>query len=373
MSIFKQEEKKKQNIKSLEMPNGYAYKCMFVGMMIIAIVCGLNWLGIFVVDNYLMQLGFLGTCVIVLIAHTIKKTIGFKHPAAGHLMLFLLCFLFTFLNCILTYHTSIFFVFPLICSVLYHQKSYMIYTYFLSCLGIVIATYIGFHWGLCDANMLILTSEIAGSYIAPLTNGISDLNHNSGLVLLYFAVPKIIALSGVMVMVQFIKTEIERKTRNEIESRRKAETDALTGIYNRNKYIELVDKLANSNDGVAVIFIDINNLKYVNDHKGHEFGDILIIGLANLLKNYMGNHIKVFRIGGDEFVVLIDNPQREEGQQLLEELQSKSKELVLEHDMKLSIATGLSVGPARYIKNLIAEADEKMYINKEEMKSSARE
>lgn len=79
--------------------------------------------------------------------------------------------------------------------------------------------------------------------------------------------------------------------------------DELTGCYNRNKYLELLEAIKLNKENVGVLYVDLNGLKKINDIQGHEKGDEFIINACNFLQQHFGEN--VYRIGGDEFVVLL--------------------------------------------------------------------
>ena len=90
-----------------------------------------------------------------------------------------------------------------------------------------------------------------------------------------------------------------------------AYSDGLTGIGNRTAYMEKIDEYiqkAPSSDvkEIGIIYFDVNNLKNVNDKQGHEFGDKLIQAAADIIKNSFGLYGETYRIGGDEFAVLME-------------------------------------------------------------------
>jgi diguanylate cyclase (GGDEF)-like protein len=84
--------------------------------------------------------------------------------------------------------------------------------------------------------------------------------------------------------------------------------DGLTDLYNRTSYHEDLDKFEKDNHSVGIVMLDINNLKYVNDTYGHDEGDNMLLTCAKILKRaYNKPNMKIYRIGGDEFVVIIDS------------------------------------------------------------------
>ncbi len=95
--------------------------------------------------------------------------------------------------------------------------------------------------------------------------------------------------------------------------------DSLTGVGNKAAYLEMIEKInkhCSSNlVPFAVVMADINNLKYVNDTFGHEKGDLYIKGCCNILCS-LYVHSPVYRIGGDEFVVILQDHDYERRQVL---------------------------------------------------------
>lgn len=102
-------------------------------------------------------------------------------------------------------------------------------------------------------------------------------------------------------------------------------TDFLTGLGNRNRYIETLERLEKEKlDSLGVIFIDINNLKKANDNFGHQYGDRMIQDVARGLKESFPEN--AYRIGGDEFVALYINGSRKEFDKRIQKLQNFQKE-----------------------------------------------
>ena len=91
-----------------------------------------------------------------------------------------------------------------------------------------------------------------------------------------------------------------------------AEIDGMTGLYNRSKYLGIINNSYESQENIAVIFWDVNNLKKTNDTKGHETGDVLIRTIADSIHMLTTDEHKAFRIGGDEFVMIMSNSTKED-------------------------------------------------------------
>lgn len=100
------------------------------------------------------------------------------------------------------------------------------------------------------------------------------------------------------------KEQVIAESRNELKAL--LYYDHLTGLSNRRKLIErLPDYLSDSTSkGKALLFIDIDNIKLINDSLGHAYGDKLIVETARLLSEHIQPPDEIFRIGGDELIIL---------------------------------------------------------------------
>lgn len=135
--------------------------------------------------------------------------------------------------------------------------------------------------------------------------------------------------------------------------------DDVTGLYNRNRYFDYLEKIKRVPViSMGVVFIDINNLKLINDTLGHIYGDKLIIWCASILKDIFGN--QVYRIGGDEFVCLLENYSKSQFDDIIRQFNNCLNTFKYNY---------LSIGYvySQSFKNmdvLIHQADEYMYQNK---------
>lgn len=85
-----------------------------------------------------------------------------------------------------------------------------------------------------------------------------------------------------------------------------------TGVLNRNSYFNYIHNYEqNEGDCLGCVFIDVNGLHEYNNKYGHELGDKMLESIAGILTKQFG-HGKVYRIGGDEFVVLVENISKDE-------------------------------------------------------------
>lgn len=154
------------------------------------------------------------------------------------------------------------------------------------------------------------------------------------------------------------------KTEKEV-LRQIAYRDALTGIYNRAKCEHIFEVLNRDDNDYAIVSIDVNGLKYVNDHFGHSVGDKLLCSFADVFKNAFNGIGTTIRMGGDEFVAIVRAEH-------LSDLNTALKTMVLlEKDAKLpielNVAYGYSVrrrGDAVTAMDVYRMADANMYAMK---------
>ena len=151
------------------------------------------------------------------------------------------------------------------------------------------------------------------------------------------------------------------------------EHDGLTGLYNKGRFMELEKSLFRNQDSIAVFNMDVNNLKTMNDTRGHEAGDMLIQKAAESLKRIEKRNVIPFRVGGDEFMVVALHITRPEAEGIRRDWEEALKNLNrVEDGVNCVIACGLAYGEKGYdLEELLAEADRQMYENKKALKSMA--
>lgn len=166
----------------------------------------------------------------------------------------------------------------------------------------------------------------------------------------------------------------EKLQKQELGSTRKlAYTDALTGIKNKRAFTEvqeeLENKIASGNlSELGIIVCDLNGLKNINDTQGHEAGDIYIKDAAKIICNVF-KHSPVFRIGGDEFVILLSGEDYGNRDALLNNFDKMMYENILKKEVVIS--TGLDIyipEKADTFQIVFERADKKMYARKKLLK-----
>jgi len=152
-------------------------------------------------------------------------------------------------------------------------------------------------------------------------------------------------------------------------------TDTLTGFKNRRSFderIAAINERLDAYSSVHMVILDINGLKNVNDTFGHREGDQLIVQGARLIKETLGQLGEIFRIGGDEFVVLSTNI---EPYFIQVELDTLNKKISAFNESAPTFELSIAYGLASFIKDhdkdlhdVFERADKSMYICKENQK-----
>lgn len=158
-----------------------------------------------------------------------------------------------------------------------------------------------------------------------------------------------------------------------------ANYDPLTGLANRNMFKEsLKDSLKTAQQEhttMAVLFLDLDNFKIINDTLGHAMGDKLLIGASSRLKSLLNDKSFIARLGGDEFVIIVNEVQESE------EISTLAQKIINllekpftfdENEMYIGTSIGISLFPkdGQVAETLIAYADTAMYKAKEKGKNN---
>lgn len=154
----------------------------------------------------------------------------------------------------------------------------------------------------------------------------------------------------------------------------RAYTDAHTGLPNKDACEELLNNKEKVAEHTACLMFDLNNLKIINDTKGHSKGDQLIFNFAHLLRRVIPQEAFVGRYGGDEFMVVIYNTSKAEIEDILKQLSMEKDRLNRsDNQMPIDYACGWAISDADSectIQMLLDKADYYMYENKQSRKKS---
>lgn len=162
----------------------------------------------------------------------------------------------------------------------------------------------------------------------------------------------------------FVTNSLDRK-KQQAYLEKLSYRDMLTGLYNRNRYIERLEAYKQVQDQqIGAIYIDLNGLKKVNDEQGHRAGDELIVRAAGTIAGIFAED--AYRVGGDEFVVILLDVSREEFARKTEQLRRQMQE----NSVDASIGEVWQASTEN-LEDLLRRADENMYREKKRYYSQA--
>ncbi len=155
-----------------------------------------------------------------------------------------------------------------------------------------------------------------------------------------------------------------------------AYTDQMTGMNNRTCFNIDFSELSKNPEDVAIIDFDLNNLKYTNDTFGHSAGDLYIKNCATIIDEIFDGIGKCYRVGGDEFVVLIEKASAVDIPHYMAMLEANVDACNRENrKLRMQIAYGYAIFMADTDKNLedtYNRADKIMYANKKDKKEQQK-
>lgn len=195
---------------------------------------------------------------------------------------------------------------------------------------------------------------------------------------LLYATPFILENQRLGAVVSHIN--ITRRKLAEIEAIRYAKYDSLTGVLNRRfgleKLIREVELSDRYNHIFSICFIDIDNLKYVNDSFGHKSGDSMIKETARIIKNSLRKTDLLIRMGGDEFLIVLPNTKHRGARDVLRRIENDVSKFNANKNKNVEFSIAFSYGFAEYnpadkisSDKLIEIADKNMYVQKLNKKS----
>jgi len=186
---------------------------------------------------------------------------------------------------------------------------------------------------------------------------------------------------GTVTGVQWIARDVTERKRFELELVHMANQDYLTGLANRRKFEEAlrlrIEHSVRSRRGGAVLWLDVDSFKDINDGLGHQAGDTVLICLAQTIAGVLRPDSLLARLGGDEFAVLLPEASREEaemcGKRVLEAIR-RSVSTVNRRRVTVTASMGIVLFPshATAVEELLARADLAMYHAKEQGRNQCR-
>jgi len=161
----------------------------------------------------------------------------------------------------------------------------------------------------------------------------------------------------------------------------RATHDSLVDLANHGEFTRQLNRLATANRrdtaDYALIFIDLDLFKEVNDRGGHAAGDLILKGVADILKRRIRTGDTAARVGGDEFALLLDNCGHDRAIEIAEDIRRDIADLTVEHDggvhtIKASIGVSYGRTNKHSATSMLKSADVACYMAKEDGRNQVR-
>lgn len=347
--------------------NIFASRVAGVCILFYSFVMLLNCLHIFIVDQVIFTRGYVTACVLAVIYVLLLVKMGLEHPFTKYLSVTVIGLIVMVASASLTYHMIIIIMIPIIIASMYTSKRLSVYAFILTVGGIAISTYVGYYFGVCDANMALLTATSLDHLQKDGIFLLNKVNENPVVTLaLYYVLPRSLMAVAFYYVSNSVNSIVRKSMENAMRIMQEASIDDMTGLYSKNKLLEAVENAEPKERPVAVVYWDVNRLKYVNDTFGHLYGDQLIAKIAGSIRAVVtSEETNAYRYGGDEFLMIIPDGTQEIAEDVIEKWRQVMKPIQKNSEMPVSASVGYAVGKYENIMELIAIADQRMYKDKQ--------
>lgn len=368
-----QEELQRQEIKSNKRTlQGFLW--FFAAMTLIYVLTVVNF---FVVDQSSMNQAFLLSLLmgIPVLAIYVRFHSDLSRPFIKYVLLLLICVISGIVAAILSFHATLIYVIPLLFAIQYRKRSALWFAYVINVVTMTAGMVAGFYYGLCDLNLLLVSNHTRTWYLERISDGMLQLPLNGNMfmvIVVWGAMPRALVLLIYALMLRNIIIGGHEDALRIAQLTHHKDMDLKTGLYNKNKYEEMLNTYYQGVEEVGAIFWDVNHLKMVNDRFGHAAGDVLIGMVAERLKSQTSDRRRVYRIGGDEFVMLIDDPEEDEIEGIIREVSRSLQESEKKAGFPVSSAAGYAKGKGSEIRQIVNRADASMYENKNGSREAGR-
>lgn len=349
-----------------ETANRYAIRCISITVLLVIVIWLLNQLNLFIIDKQITTATFSGCLLCYFIGLLPCIVSDISKPCMKYYIIAWAVAIITCITMHLTYHAFISSVVPIVLTSIYSSKPLRVYTVILMIVSTFISVYYGYYAGICDANMVLLTTTSLPNYIGENhTFLLTKINNNPQLTLgLFYVFPRSLLLIVLATMSGSISKIISMNTNYATEMRHLAERDQMTGAYTKTKYLTMLENDYIHEERIGIIFWDLNFLKHINDTMGHEYGDKLIFTIASSIRALNNANDKTYRIGGDEFVMIMRGATEKTVKEKIAKWLASLQSYESIGDIRPSASYGYAWGSGRDIQQIIHDADQMMYQNK---------
>lgn len=372
MNDYKEQYKQEllyQEIKS----NKYTLKGFIWFVASLALVWLLTIVDFFEVDKKIITIAFICTMALFTMPLVVYLKTDLSRPWIKYFYLTLICIASGVVVSFLSYHAVMVYILPLLFAVQYRRRRTIWFVYFVNMITMLISSLTSFFYGICDLNILLQSQHVRSWYMDTITENALNIpfNENQVFIIIVFEVfPRSIILLVFSVMMCYAVINSREDALKIAQLTYLKETDIKTNVFNKNKYEEMVQTYYPKIQRVGVIFWDLNNLKNINDHYGHIVGDKAIEMLSSAINSHSTERRRTYRVGGDEFVMVVDNPEEYEAAGIINAVNDNMKNVKMDGNIVISCAAGCASGAGKDIGEIAKKADAAMYSNKKQTREA---
>jgi len=170
----------------------------------------------------------------------------------------------------------------------------------------------------------------------------------------------------------YVIDDITEEYNHNKELKLRSITDGMTGLFNRSETLRRIEEGMSGENGVALVMIDIDNFKVVNDSFGHDVGDTVIKGVASIMLDltYVDPKLSAGRWGGEEFMLVMPGSNVDEAVSAAEKIRNTFAETKFEYAGTRTVSLGVTVYAEGDDSDVLCKrADEALYTSKQEGKN----
>lgn len=356
-------------------PNRYVAAALQVGLIGMFFCLVLNEINIFHLSKAVMRVcaAFSTVCTVVplVLAGSDKLSVN---PKSKYVILTCVCAMCFFVALCLFPFTVPLCVLPMLLAAQYNSRRLSYMAIAGSCLCAAVAPPLGCAMGLWDSEFLrFLISSVWGRemlIIPAMERSPGVMNTGIFGVVMFLSFPWLLTVLLLGRLILTVTRKGEESIETQVKVMQMSQMDALTGLYNQNIYSRYLKTPVQGDETVGVLFFDVDGLKRVNDDGGHEQGDLLLRRCSESLHGLLDDNCHGFRIGGDEFLLVVDTEDPAVLDQKLDQWRKAMELINIENRTRhKGLVCHMSVGKAfgkKYdLPELIVLADGRMYTEKE--------
>lgn len=330
----------------------------------------ISWLlslaNIFIIDVKIMTVTVGLSIASLLVPIILCYIYGTENLWMKYVIIFFIELSLTILGVGVTYHSLLVTTLPLFFAMQYTDKRFLYVTVAMSVISIFITIMGGYYYGLCDANMVLLTVKRRMDYISPITGEFIApyVNKHPWITLpFYYGVPRTVSLLLVVPVMQRVSRVISDNAISINSMQKSSELDPISMLYNGSKLTQMVKDYYPSKLQIGVAVINISNLRTLSEALGYESNTAIIRLVANALKGLSPSGSNLFRISNDEFVVIVNSCTELDINKFVHKCNKEFKNDMYKQ-YSLKIISGTSTGEGINVKELIDTAQTNAYIAK---------